>query len=292
METGWTEATPRQFLDVADVVTPSRAEVLDLFCALVPAEPGEAFCAAELCCGGGDLGARLLEAFPRMAYLGLDASAVMLEAAGRRLARYAPRARLRPFRLEADAWRDSLPRDLALVVTSLAVHHLDSAGKRRLYRDVHRRLRPGGALLVFDLVMPTAPPARAATAAAWDQVVHAQSLALTGADAAYRAFVDGRENIYRHPDPMDRPDSLHAQLGWLGEAGFRDVDAFWQRAGHALFGGYKAPGARAGGRPQPARPRPSGARWATRPPCMTRRTRVSAAASSTGSPATAIMSAR
>jgi hypothetical protein len=36
------------------------------------------------------------------------------------------------------------------------------------------------------------------------------------------------------------PDSLYAQLGWLEEAGFRDVDAFWQRASHALFGGFRA----------------------------------------------------
>jgi tRNA (cmo5U34)-methyltransferase len=240
MEGGWTEADSREFLTAATVVTPSRAEVLDLFAALVPAAEGEAFSAVELCCGGGDLGRRLLEAFPRMSYLGLDGSDVMLEAAARRLSPHASQVELRPFRLEAADWRAGLPEDLALVVSSLAIHHLDAAGKRQLYRDVYRSLRPGGALLVFDLVMPTTPAALAATAAAWSAVVREQSLALTGSDAAYREFVESRSNIYDHPDPADMPDPLYAQLGWLSEAGFGHVDAFWQRAGHALFGGHKA----------------------------------------------------
>jgi hypothetical protein len=30
-------------------------------------------------------------------------------------------------------------------------------------------------------------------------------------------------------------------LTWLSEAGFAVVDCFWLQAGHAIYGGYKAP---------------------------------------------------
>ena len=53
-------------------------------------------------------------------------------------------------------------------------------------------------------------------------------------------FVGEGWNYYRQPDdPIDRPSSLAEQLGWLREIGFVGVDAFWVKAGHALFGGYK-----------------------------------------------------
>ena len=238
--TGWSEEDSRQFLAAADVVTPSRAEVMDLFAALAPLDAAATATVVELCAGGGDLGARLLDAFPAIRYVGYDGSAVMLERAHTRLQAHTARVELRPFRLEEASWRTALPADTALVVSSLAIHHLDGAGKRALYRDLWPRIRPGGALLVFDLVLPAAGAARAVAARMWDEVVRAQSLALTGSDSAYRAFQSERGNCFAHPDPADMPDSLYAQLGWLEEAGFRDVDAFWQRASHALFGGFRA----------------------------------------------------
>jgi len=212
-----------------------------MLCALVPYAPDRPFTAVELCCGGGDLGSRLLETFPAMRYVGLDGSQVMRDTATGRVAAYGPRASVGAFRLEDGDWRRSLPSDTGLVVSSLAVHHLDSAGKRRLFRDMHAALAPGGALLLFDLVQPAAPIAVRAFAGAWDAVVHGQAQGRDDGGALVRAFVDGRENIYRHPDPADMPDPLADQLGWLATAGFVDVDAFWLRAGHALYGGYKAP---------------------------------------------------
>jgi tRNA (cmo5U34)-methyltransferase len=38
---------------------------------------------------------------------------------------------------------------------------------------------------------------------------------------------------------MDMPSTLREHLDWLDGAGFADVNVFWERAGHAVYGGYK-----------------------------------------------------
>lgn len=73
----------------------------------------------------------------------------------------------------------------------------------------------------------------------WDAEVARQSLALTGSDTIYRAFVDGHSNWYTYPDPVDMPSTVAEHIAWLTEAGFVGVDVFWARAGHAIYGGYK-----------------------------------------------------
>lgn len=237
---GWSEANSAQFLGFARVVTPARDEQLRLLADLVPAQPDEPCRIAELGCGGGDLAAALLERFPRASYLGLDGSPTMLRAAAERLAPFAERVSLRPFRLEEiETWRRELGSPVRCVVSSLVVHHLADAQKRLLYQALSECLEPNGALLLIDLVLPTSSRARAALGTQWDAIVQEQSQALTGSLAAYNRFREIRWNFYAHPDPIDQPASLFQQLRWLEATGFRDVDCFWQRAGHALFGGYR-----------------------------------------------------
>jgi tRNA (cmo5U34)-methyltransferase len=44
--------------------------------------------------------------------------------------------------------------DSTLVVSALAVHHLDADGKRDLFRRVAGALRPGGRFVLADVVVP------------------------------------------------------------------------------------------------------------------------------------------
>jgi tRNA (cmo5U34)-methyltransferase len=62
-------------------------------------------------------------------------------------------ADLRVSRLE-----DPLPEgNFDLVVSALAVHHLDGAGKADLFARVAGRLRPGGRFVLGDVVVPDDP---------------------------------------------------------------------------------------------------------------------------------------
>jgi tRNA (cmo5U34)-methyltransferase len=135
----------------------------------------------ELGVGTGETSARLLAAHPRASLVGIDGSPDMLAAAAAHLP--AERVELVVGRLE-----DALPGGpFDLAVSALAVHHLDDAGKRDLYRRVAAVLAPGGRFVLADVVRPRDPA---------------------------EARVELEEGY-------DLPSGVDEQLSWLGEAGLR-----------------------------------------------------------------------
>src|SRR2546423_14189679 len=103
----------------------------------------------ELGTGTGETARRVLERHPGAHLTGIDVSADMLEEARRRL----PGADLRVSRLE-----DPLPKGpFDLVLSTLAVHHLDAAGKADLFERVAEVMAPGGRFVLADVVVPARP---------------------------------------------------------------------------------------------------------------------------------------
>jgi tRNA (cmo5U34)-methyltransferase len=138
----------------------------------------EARSALELGVGTGETARRVRALHPGTAWTGIDASEAMLGRAREAL----PEADLQLTRLE-----DPLPAGpFDLVVSALAVHHLDSNGKRDLFHRVAAALRPQGCFVLGDVVVPERPE-----------------------DA--RIEIDW---------VVDLPDSAADQLEWLKEAGF------------------------------------------------------------------------
>jgi tRNA (cmo5U34)-methyltransferase len=146
----------------------------------------------ELGTGTGETALRVRARHPEASWVGIDSSEAMLARARERL----PDADLRLQRLE-----DELPAGpFDLVVSALAVHHLDAAGKRGLFSRVAGVLRPGGEFVLGDVVVPAAGK--------------------TGP-----IYIDWE---------MDLPDSVEDQLAWLREAGF-EANASSVRIDLAVF---------------------------------------------------------
>ena len=146
----------------------------------------------ELGTGTGETALRVQAAHPEANWVGIDASEAMLGRARERL----PDADLRLQRLE-----DELPSGpFDLVVSALAVHHLDGPGKRELFSRVARVLRPGGEFVLGDVVVPAA----------------------------------GKKGPIEIDWVMDTPDSVGDQLAWLRDAGF-EAEASNVRVDLAVF---------------------------------------------------------
>lgn len=238
-EEGWLETDSELFANLGEIFTPGREEIERVLLEHVPAERTEAFLAVDVGCGEGWLSEAVLREFPNASTLALDGSSAMLRAAGELLAPYGERVELRTFRLEDPAWISGIEDSVRCFLSSLVIHHLGGAEKRELFRRLLERLEDGGALLYADVIEARSERSRQHMARAWDEEVRQRSLRITGDDSAYRAFVDWNWNMYRHPDPMDRPSGTADQLRWLEEAGFVGVDVPWARAGHAVFCAYK-----------------------------------------------------
>jgi tRNA (cmo5U34)-methyltransferase len=235
----WDEDSSIEFIELGDVITPSRQEQVDLVASLVPAEEDERFTVVDLACGAGSLSEAVLHRFPHSQVLALDGSAAMRERAVQRLSLYADRVTFADFDLRRRDWLGRRPAEVRCFVSSLAIHHLYGPEKQVLFKDLVAALEPGGGLFIIDLVEPVNRQAWTAYGDAWDAIVQQQSLEQTGAATAYERFRAGW-NHYRDPDvEFDHPSGLFEQLRWLAAAGLREVDCFWLRAGHAIYGGYK-----------------------------------------------------
>ena len=237
--TGWEEETSIEFIELGEVITPSREEQMALVASLVPADVSDSFSIVDLACGTGALSEAILRHFPASRALLLDGSSAMLQRAAQQLSPYSGRTEFAPFDLRARDWLQNLPADLRCFVSSLAIHHLDGDEKQALFHHLVAALPPGGGLFIVDLVEPVNVRAGTAYGDLWDAIVQRQSLEYTGSSIFYERFRDGW-NHYRDPDvDFDKPSGLFEQLRWLADAGLSQVDCFWLRAGHAIYGGYK-----------------------------------------------------
>ena len=88
--------------------------------------------------------------------VGIDQNEAMLDAARIRLEGLRPPVELRVARLT-----DPLPRGpFDLVVSALAIHHLEDPDKAALFARVAGVLRPGGRFVLGDVVVPVDPAER------------------------------------------------------------------------------------------------------------------------------------
>ncbi|PWR13156.1 SAM-dependent methyltransferase [Micromonospora acroterricola] len=175
----------------------------------------------DLGAGTGLLSLLLAAAVPGVRLTLVDAAPTMLARAADQLT-----ARSVPHRTVRADLADPLPAGrYDAVVSALAIHHLDDAGKRALYRRAAAALAPGGVFVNAEQVAGPTP----ALDRRYDEVWTARITEL-GSDPAEIAAA--RERM-RH----DRPASVADQCRWLTEAGLVDVDCFFKEWRFAVFGG-------------------------------------------------------
>ncbi|HEX9091210.1 MAG TPA: methyltransferase domain-containing protein [Anaerolineales bacterium] len=235
----WDEDTSKRFLEYGRYFVPQREKQLQIVVDLLKGVPKQNII-LELCCGEGLLAELILRHLPGAYVVGMDGSPVMLGKARERLDQYPGRYKLIEFDLPDLSWR-RLSQPVQAVVSMLAIHHLDGAGKHALFQDIYAMLSAGGVFIIADMVELTSQPGKAVAAEAWDEVVRQRSLELDGDTAGLDVFRREGWNTYRYldPDDIDHPSPLFDQLKWLAQAGFADIDVHLFLAGHALFSGWK-----------------------------------------------------
>jgi tRNA (cmo5U34)-methyltransferase len=100
------------------------------------------------------------------------------------------------------------------VISSFAIHHCEDARKRSLYKEIFAVLNPGGVFLNLEHVSPGSPG------------LHHRFLAALGITTA-------------DEDPSNRLAPVVAQIDWLRNVGFANVDCHWRWLELALIVGFR-----------------------------------------------------
>ena len=203
----WTTAEHvRRYLCRADEV-PRRAEGETVLLEHVPRDARRIL---DLGTGDGRLLALLRIDRHEMLGVGLDFSELMLDAARKR---FGDDDRVELVKHDLVVPLPALGR-FDVVVSSMAIHHLEHERQRALYGEVFDVLKPGGVFANFEHV----------------------------ASATHRlhlAFFAAINEPLEHEDPSDRLLDVETQLRWLREHGFDDVDCYWKWLEMALLVGVK-----------------------------------------------------
>jgi tRNA (cmo5U34)-methyltransferase len=170
----------------------------------------------DLGAGTGLLAAMVAGAHPDAEIVLLDGAAGMLDQARERLGDRASYA--------VGDLGDPLPcGPWDAVVSALAVHHLDDAGKRALFARVHDALAPGGMFVNAEQILGPTPALDAEYLARH----RAAALALGASEQEWQAALRRMEH--------DRCATVADQLAWLAEAGFADADCPWRENRFAVL---------------------------------------------------------
>ena len=185
----------------------------------------------DLGCGDGFLVRAVLSEFPTAHALLIDHSEPMVRRAHEAMRPFSGRYEIRHGDLS-----ESLPGFIGdgpfdLIVSGFAIHHLPTARKRSLYREVLNLLRPGGLFVNVEHVASATPELEAV----FDEAYIDHIAAVTGRD---REQVE--KEYHGRPDKADNIlEPVEVQVGWLREVGFEQADCYFKWLELAVFGGQK-----------------------------------------------------
>lgn len=190
--TEWSE--PERVADYLAREIPHRATAEELLLSVLP-ERVERF--LDLGTGDGRLLALLAERFPDASGIGIDLSEPMLSRAVERFADD------QAIELRIHNMASPLPTSgpFDVVVSGLAIHHLEDSRKRELFGEVHALLAPGGVFANLDVVR-------------------------SNSKQLHERFLHSIGRV--KDDPSDRPADFDDQLTWLRDAGFGSADCHFK----------------------------------------------------------------
>lgn len=175
----------------------------------------------DLGAGTGVLANLILKTFPEATVVAFDLAENMLEVCQRNLLDYGDRIAFQ----QGNFAIDDIGCNYDLVISGLAIHHLDGARKQQLFKRVFQTMNPGGIFLNRDIVLGATKNLTQQYETLWRQYMRSQG---EDDEKYFAAYLE-----------EDQPSSVEDQIQWLKAAGFEDVGCHWRYLNFAIFGGFK-----------------------------------------------------
>jgi tRNA (cmo5U34)-methyltransferase len=198
---------------------PYYMEQNQLIVKLIPFEKSSDILALDLGSGTGVLAYLILKNFPKAKVVVLEIADNMLQACEKNLSFFKDRLILR----KGDFSKETLGSGYNIVVSGLAIHHLNDTDKQKLYKRIIKSLNPGGIFLNRDIVLGASRSLTEHYLGLWREYMKANG--------------EDDEKWFLKYLGEDIPASVENQMTWLRKAGFIDVGCHWRHLNFAIFGG-------------------------------------------------------
>ncbi|MBW4620162.1 MAG: class I SAM-dependent methyltransferase [Cyanosarcina radialis HA8281-LM2] len=200
---------------------PYYREQHTLLLELIPFDKGDRFKALDLGCGTGILSHLILQNFPQATVVSFDLAENMLAVCQKNLLAYEERSLLKLGNFATD----DLGSGYDLVISGLAIHHLDNDAKQNLFKRLFSAMNSGGLLLIRDVVTGATTKLTKQYEQLWRDYIKSNG-------------EDDRHWFQKYLEE-DIPSSVEDQIQWLKKAGFTEVGCHWRYFNFAIFGGMK-----------------------------------------------------
>jgi tRNA (cmo5U34)-methyltransferase len=217
VEQAFSEAAPEYDTWVKQAL-PAYDELFSVAVEIIPFAHDRPLEIVDLGAGSGLFTRHVQTVYPKARFTLVDASIEMLDLARKRFQHKAGSFTFVEQRLEDFGE----PEGFEVVISSLAIHHLEDADKRSLFKRIFTALRPGGVFINVDQIKAQPP---------FDQLYWETWLDKVRAAGASETKI--QTSISRRRE-FDRDASLSDQLRWLQEAGFA-ADCIYKHYFVAVF---------------------------------------------------------
>ena len=224
-----------KYLEIADLIVVGRQRSLQTMKSfynhfLLTKAPNSIL---DLGCGDGILTRELLSVDDSISATLIDGSADMLETARQKL------PGIKNANFVHSSFQELIRDDLDLgqfdfAVSSLAIHHLDTEGKKKLFEFIYSHLKDGGHFMNIDTVRAQSDEIEEWQIALWKEGAM-EKQPPPEAEAIFEQMVAQYTEEFHYSNV----DSLESQMIALKEVGFQNVDCFFKRGMFAIYGGTK-----------------------------------------------------
>jgi tRNA (cmo5U34)-methyltransferase len=186
----------------------------------------------ELGCGDGKITQELLKVDKNLEGTLIDGSAEMIKNAKKRLESH------HNLNFIQTTFQELVKSNLSsenfdFVVSSLAIHHLQSVQKESLFKFIYDNLNSGGFFLNIDVMRAPSDDLEKWYLKLWEEWIIENELKKES-NESFQHVPDQYKN-----NPDNHPDTLENQLKSLESIGFKNVDCYYKYGIFSIYGGQK-----------------------------------------------------
>ena len=201
------EEEAKEYDTIIQKLIPYYNQMVEALVSVIPFAKESVFSVIDLGCGTGTISKSVKNKFPNVNITCVDISRNMLEIAKNKIGGNVNC-------IQADFNSFNFPQKYDLVVSSLALHHLENdSDKLEFYRKIHASLNPGGVFVNIDVVLGSDDFIQELYIKKWREFME-KSISAEDIDGKWLP------NFYAE----DRPAKLTTHLNMLSECGFTDID--------------------------------------------------------------------